>query len=224
MKILYIEDEKEINEWLRKELMKAHYDVYAFKSYHEFKEHHSEEITFDLAILDVMLPGLDGFSIARRLKKEQTDLPIIMLTARSQLEDKLEGLSIADDYVTKPFQVEEILARMQVLLRRFEKDEEVISVKHLEINLKNKTIINTNNDQEILLTQKQYALLNYFVVHGNQILTKEQLYEAVWNEEYIDGDKTLMVHIRYLREKIEEDPSHPEIVETIRGIGYRVRL
>ena len=113
---------------------------------------------------------------------------------------------------------------MQVLLRRFEKDEEVISVKHLEINLKNKTIINTNNNQEILLTQKQYALLNYFVVHGNQILTKEQLYEAVWNEEYIDGDKTLMVHIRYLREKIEEDPSHPEIVETIRGIGYRVRL
>ncbi|MFY8331185.1 response regulator transcription factor [Vagococcus carniphilus] len=224
MKILYIEDEKEINEWLRAELTKAHYEVYAFKSYHEFKEYHSEEITFDLAILDVMLPGLDGFSIARRLKKEQTNLPIIMLTARSQLEDKLEGLSIADDYITKPFQVEEILARMQVLLRRFEKDEEVISVKHLEINLKNKTIINTNNTQEILLTQKQYALLNYFIVHGNQILTKEQLYEAVWNEDYIDGDKTLMVHIRYLREKIEEDPSHPEIVETIRGIGYRVRL
>lgn len=99
----------------------------------------------------------------------------------------------------------------------------MIQLQHLNIHLQDFQVIHIETGEEIALTQIQYGLLQYFITHLNQILTKEQLYEAVWKEPYIDGDKTLMVHIRYLREKIEKDPSHPTIIETVRGIGYRVR-
>src|SRR5690606_17832072 len=178
----------------------------------------------DLAILDVMLPGLDGFSIGKRLKRENSTLPILMLSARTAVEDKLEGLSFADDYVTKPFHPDELAARIEVLLRRFQKNEQTIELQHLRIHTKELHIVNKQTNEEILLTGKQFLLFQCFIRHLNQILTKEQLYEQVWGESYIEGDKTLMVHIRYLREKIELDPSQPTIIETIRGIGYRVKL
>ncbi|GIN19798.1 response regulator transcription factor [Siminovitchia fordii] len=220
--VLYIEDEVEIANWLKQALVQEGFVVHAYPSCEVYEES-EEKFTPDVAILDIMLPGLDGFSIARKLKREYEDLPILMLSARSMLDDKLEGLSIADDYVTKPFQVEEIIARIQVLLRRFNKTNETIRLKHIEVRTKDFTVHDTETGEEILLTQTQYGLLRYFVTHLNQILTKEQLYEAVWQEPYMDGDKTLMVHIRYLREKIEKDPSEPHIIETVRGIGYRVR-
>ncbi len=198
------------------------YDVYLYESYEAF-EKSGKMIDFDAVILDIMLPGLDGFSITRKLKRKYNDLPILLLSARSMLEDKLEGLQIADDYVTKPFHPAEVIARIEVLLRRFNKKDEVIQLQHLNIHLQDFQVIHIETGEEIALTQIQYGLLQYFITHLNQILTKEQLYEAVWKEPYIDGDKTLMVHIRYLREKIEKDPSHPTIIETVRGIGYRVR-
>ncbi|MEK4028294.1 MULTISPECIES: response regulator transcription factor [Bacillaceae] len=220
--VLYIEDEVEIADWLKQALIQAGFNVHAYRSFETYEES-KDKFVPDVAILDIMLPGLDGFSIARKLKREYEGIPILMLSARSMLDDKLEGLSIADDYVTKPFQAEEIIARIQVLLRRFNKTDETIRLKHIEIRTKDFTVHNRESGAEILLTQTQYGLLRYFITHLNQILTKEQLYEAVWQETYIDGDKTLMVHIRYLREKIEQDPSQPQIIETVRGIGYRVR-
>ncbi|GGG30612.1 DNA-binding response regulator [Lysinibacillus alkalisoli] len=220
--ILYIEDEQEIALWLQRALKQQGFTVYHYKSYEAYEES-GHILTPDIVILDIMLPGLDGFSIARKLKREYHDLPILMLSARSMLDDKLEGLSIADDYVTKPFQVEEILARVQVLLRRFHKIDEVLTIQHIAIHTKDLTVFDQEHQREILLTQTQYGLLRYFIEHLNQILTKEQLYEGVWQEPYIDGDKTLMVHIRYLREKIERDASNPTIIETVRGIGYRVK-
>lgn len=219
-KILYIEDEQEIGSWVTAELTDKGYEVSWLTSGEQLGEQIAD---VDLAILDIMLPGLDGFSIGKRIKKINQDIPIIMLSARSAVEDKLEGLGFADDYVTKPFHPDELIARIEVLLRRFQKHEDMIEVGHLQIDMKTLAITNKNTQEEILLTGKQFQLFQYFLRHLNQILTKEQLYEGVWDEQFIEGDKTLMVHIRYLREKIEENPAKPVIIETIRGIGYRVK-
>lgn len=218
--ILYIEDEVDIGEWVCKDLTERGYKVTWLTS-GEYLDQHWHGI--DMAILDVMLPGLDGFSVGKRLKREAPEVPILMLSARSAVEDKLEGLGFADDYLTKPFHPDELAARIEVLLRRSHKFEDVLELQHLRIYTKDMRITDTRTGEDILLTGKQYYLFQYFLRHLNQILTKEQLYEAVWGEPYLEGDKTLMVHIRYLREKIERDPAAPTIIETIRGIGYRVR-
>ncbi|WP_312754624.1 response regulator transcription factor [Rummeliibacillus suwonensis] len=218
--ILYIEDEIEIGSWIANDLKERGYKVTWLESGNEIEKYLSST---DIGILDVMLPGLDGFSIGRRIKKEDSNFPILMLSARTAIEDKIEGLSFADDYLTKPFHPDELAARIEVLLRRFQKSEDILKIGHLKIYTKDLQIINQKNNEEIQLTGKQYYLFQYFIRHLNQILTKEQLYEGVWGESYIEGDKTLMVHIRYLREKIEENPAKPTIIETIRGIGYRVK-
>ncbi|SER34010.1 DNA-binding response regulator, OmpR family, contains REC and winged-helix (wHTH) domain [Gracilibacillus ureilyticus] len=220
-RILYIEDEMEIGSWVAEDLTSRGYEV-TWRQSGENLEHYLKDI--DIAVLDVMLPGLDGFSLGKRIKREVDNLPILMLSARTAVEDKIEGLSFADDYLTKPFHPEELAARIEVLLRRFQKNEDILEIGHLKIDPKTMLIINQNTDEEILLTGKQFYLFQYFIRHLNQILTKEQLYEGVWGEKYMDGDKTLMVHIRYLREKLEENPAKPVIIETIRGIGYRVKI
>ncbi|HLR65744.1 MAG TPA: response regulator transcription factor [Virgibacillus sp.] len=219
-RLLYIEDDSEIGSWLEKELCDRGYDVTWLIS----GEGIGKNVTnAELVILDVMLPGLDGFSIGKRIKNDHPDLPILMLSARTAVEDKLEGLSFADDYVTKPFHPDELIARIEVLLRRFSKSDKPIRLQHLTINPVDYQIKNIETGGEIILTKKQYAILQYFLKNANQILTKEQIYEHVWEEDYLENDKTLMVHIRYLREKIEKDAAHPTIIETIRGIGYRLK-
>ncbi|WP_226670424.1 response regulator transcription factor [Metabacillus litoralis] len=219
--ILYIEDDHEIGQWVQRELVSSGYDVTWLTSGIDLPSDYSK---FSIVILDVMLPGLDGFSIGKRIKKNSEDIPIIMLSARSSIEDKLEGLEFADDYLTKPFHPQELTKRIEVLLRRFNKETTPKKqIKHLEIDLTNTVITNTKTGDEIILTGKQHHIFTFFLRHLNQILTKEQLYEGVWKEPYIEGDKTLMVHIRFLREKLEINSSQPEIIETIRGIGYRVK-
>lgn len=220
-RILYIEDEKEIGQWVSKDLTERGYEVTWLESGEEVDQHIDSK---DIAILDVMLPGLDGFSIGKRIKRENKEIPILMLSARTAVEDKIEGLNFADDYLTKPFHPDELIARVEVLLRRYQKNDDVLDLQHLKIYTKDMRVTNKQTDEEIQLTGKQFYLLQYFIRHLNQILTKEQLYEGVWGESYIEGDKTLMVHIRYLREKIEINPAKPTIIETIRGIGYRVKL
>ncbi|MGX6445719.1 response regulator transcription factor [Neobacillus sp. K501] len=220
LQVLYIEDESEIGSWLTTDLTERGYSVTWLQSGEGIEKY--LELA-DIVVLDVMLPGLDGFSIGKRIKKEHSDLPILMLSARTAVEDKIEGLGFADDYLTKPFHPEELAARLEVLLRRFEKKMDEIRIQHLTIHLKDQQIINQETGEEILLTGKQFQIFQYFLRHLNQILTKEQLYEGVWGESFIEGDKTLMVHIRYLREKLELNPANPTIIETIRGIGYRVK-
>jgi DNA-binding response OmpR family regulator len=218
--ILYIEDDKEIGQWVAKDLTERGYKVTWLTSGEEADAYLAAA---DLVILDVMLPGLDGFSIGKRIKREHNDLPVLMLSARSAVEDKIEGLHFADDYVTKPFHPDELAARIEVLLRRFQKQDDMLELQHLRVDPKSMRIVNKDTGEDIVLTGKQYHLFQYFLRHLNRILTKEQLYEGVWGEPYIEGDKTLMVHIRHLREKLERDPANPTIIETIRGIGYRVR-
>nr|WP_295974987.1 response regulator transcription factor [uncultured Bacillus sp.] len=219
--VLYVEDETDIGQWVTKDLKERGYEVTWLQSGIGTERYLH---TSDIVILDVMLPGLDGFSIGKRIKKENSDLPILMLSARTAVEDKLEGLGFADDYLTKPFHPDELAARVEVLLRRYQKNDDALALQHLTVYPKDMRIVATGTGEEIQLTGKQYLLFQYFIRHLNQILTKEQLYEGVWGESYIEGDKTLMVHIRYLREKLERDPAQPKIIETIRGIGYRVKL
>lgn len=219
--LLYIEDDKEIGEWVSQNLQDRGYAVTWLTSGERAVE---EAATCGLVILDVMLPGLDGFTVGGRLKKQYPDLPILMLSARSSIDDKLQGLKFADDYLTKPFHPDELVARIEVLLRRSgSQDAQPLRIKHLLIHEKENRIFNQDTGEEIVLTGKQYYIFVFLLRHLGQILTKEQIYEAVWGETYLDGDKTLMVHIRHLREKIERDPANPEVIETIRGIGYRVK-
>ncbi|MCX2826742.1 response regulator transcription factor [Bacillus pseudomycoides] len=220
--ILYVEDDHEIGEWVKRELQKQAYEVAWFTS-----ENGTNEVCeiADVIVLDVMLPGLDGFTLGQRFKSEYPDTPIIMLTARTTLEDKIYGLTFADDYITKPFHPKELMARIEVLLRRYNKDgAEVQHVKHLKVFMKEYRIVDIDTGEEIVLSGKQHQIFFYLMKNMNRTLTKEQIFEAVWNESYIEGDKSLMVHIRHLREKIERNPSSPQIIETIRGIGYRCKV
>lgn len=218
--ILYIEDDIEIGNIVKEDLEQRGYIVRWITSGEKALEALEDA---DLVILDVMLPGLDGFTVGQRLKNSHPAIPILMLSARTSVDDKLQGLQFADDYVTKPFHPDELAARIEVLFRRNQRDlPEEIRLGHLKVNMSANRII-TDVGDEIMLTAKQHQIFMYLLQHPNQILTKEQLYEAVWNEPYLEGDKTLMVHIRHLREKIEEEPSSPKIIETIRGLGYRVK-
>ncbi|MEK4976931.1 response regulator transcription factor [Paenibacillus sp. JNUCC32] len=218
--ILYIEDDKEIGAWSKDFLIELGYKVIWRTSGHDAMESFE---TCSLVILDIMIPGLDGYTIGQRFKQRRPDVPILMLTARTSMEDKLQGLSFADDYMTKPFHPDELAARIQVLLRRSgSMASDNLQVKHLNIDRRTNRILNTETMDEIVLTGKQFHIFMYLIDHLNQILTQKQIYEAVWREPYIHGDKSLMVHIRHLREKIEIDSSSPQIIETIRGVGYRV--
>lgn len=219
--LLYIEDDHEIGSVVSADLQDRGYMVRWLRSGEEANE---KAANCQLAILDVMLPGLDGFTIGQRLKRTYPKLPILMLSARTSIDDKLQGLEFADDYLTKPFHPDELAARIEVLLRRNGATvQESLSLKHLIVYEGDNRIINAQSGEEIILTGKQFQIFTYLLRHLGQIMTKEQMYEAVWGENYIEGDKTLMVHIRYLREKLELDPAKPEIIETVRGIGYRVR-
>lgn len=219
--LLYIEDDTEIGEWVYANLQDRGYRVTWLTSGERALEQADE---CRLVILDVMLPGLDGFTIGQRLKKQHPDLPVLMLSARTSIDDKLQGLQFADDYLTKPFHPDELVARIEVLLRRSGNiSPEPLKLRHLLVHERENLIINQDSGEEIMLTGKQFHIFNYLLRHLGQIMTKEQIYEAVWGEPYLEGDKTLMVHIRHLREKIERDPASPEIIETIRGIGYRVK-
>lgn len=218
--LLYIEDDPEIGSFVAADLQDRGYEVTWLRS----GEHAAEAATgCKLAVLDIMLPGLDGFTVGQRLKRHCPGLPILLLSARTSIDDKLQGLQFADDYLTKPFHPDELAARIEVLLRRSGTAvDKPLTLRHLTV-YEDHRIVQADSGEEIVLTGKQYQIFSYLLRHLGQILTKEQIYEAVWGEPYMAGDKTLMVHIRYLREKLEQDPASPEIIETVRGIGYRVR-
>ncbi|MBY0013334.1 response regulator transcription factor [Paenibacillus typhae] len=221
--ILYIEDNEKIGGWVKEELEQRGFSVRWLLSgegaEQEVKQH-------EIVLLDIMLPGLDGFTVGRRLKKAAPAVPILLLTARTSIDDKVEGLQFADDYLTKPFHTDELVARLEVLIRRSggTGSGRILLGEHIEVDPQLQLIFDRRTGEEVILTGKQHQILMYFLRHPNQVLPKEQIYEAVWEEAYITGDKTLMVHIRRLRQKLERNPDSPEIIETLKGIGYRVKL
>jgi two-component system, OmpR family, response regulator len=182
----------------------------------------------DLIVLDVMLPGLDGFEVCRILRKE-TSMPILMLTAKADIVDKVVGLELgADDYITKPFNMRELIARIKAMLRRSEisdaakltqEPEIILSNGNLEIDTARHIVF--KDKQPLELTLKEFELLAFLTKSKNQVFTRDYLLEHIWGYEYAGDSRTVDVHIRWLRQKIEDDPSHPNKLVTVRGVGYK---
>ena len=179
----------------------------------------------DLVVLDLMLPELDGFEVCRRIRKK-IDIPIIMLTARSEDIDKVLGLELgADDYLTKPFNSRELVARIKAILRRsvFREEEakKQLQIGTLQIELLQHRVRLDGN--EINLTSKEFALLSFLAANAGNVYSREQLLEHVWGYDYYGDIRTVDVHIRHIREKIETDPGNPGLIITIWGTGYKIR-
>jgi len=177
----------------------------------------------DLIVLDVMLPGLDGLSVCRILRREEIDTPVIMLTARSSEVDKIVGLdSGADDYITKPFSLGEFLARVRAALRRKPKSisgEQILEAGDLSLDLIGRRAY--RDRQELNLSHKEFDLLAELIRNQGMVLSRDLLLTKVWGYAYVGESRTVDVHVRWLRAKIEDDPSNPKRITTVRSIGYR---
>ena len=179
----------------------------------------------DLLILDIMLPGISGFEICRRIRKEDRRLPILMLTARSDEVDKVMGLDLgADDYLTKPFSLSELLARVRALLRRTQLHEESELPSTLEfgqVRLDFISYVATRRGKPVHLTAKEFALIRYLAAHKGEALRRDLLLDRVWGEDVYPTNRTVDTHILSLRNKLETDPSHPRYLVTVHGVGYK---
>lgn len=219
--ILVVEDEKPIAEILKVNLVKNGYKVLnAYDGEEAIKIATSSEP--DLILLDVMLPKADGFSVCKKLR-ETMSTPIIMLTARTEEVDKVLGLELgADDYITKPFSLRELMARVRANLRRTAimtaEPTESLVFSDLEINVERYEV--KKRGQTIDLTYREFELLKYLALQSGKIFTREHLLNKVWDYEYVGDDRTVDVTIRRLREKIEDDSSNPSYILTKRGVGY----
>lgn len=221
MKILVVEDEHLIATSIKKGLEQEHYVVdLAFDGEEGLDLAASGD--YDLILLDLMLPKMDGLQICRQLRKDEIHTPILMLTAKSQLEDKITGLdSGADDYLTKPFAFEELLARVRALVRRPQNTAttEILKVGDLSLNISTYEVLRAGKN--ISLSSKEYSLLECLIRHSNQILSKDQLIQHVWSYESDILPNTVEVYIRNLRQKIDQNHSQ-KLIKTIRGFGYKI--
>ena len=225
-KILIVDDEEHIVELIKFNLLNAGYDVLtANDGIEAVKIAKSERPS--LLLLDLMLPGIDGFDVCKEIKRdsEMKKTSIIMLTAKGEELDKILGLELgADDYITKPFSVRELLARVKAVLRRtttFEEieDKDVYDSQNLKVDFERHEV--SVNENKVDLTLKEFELLQILIKNKGKILKRETLLDKIWGYEYIGETRTVDVHIRYLRKKIEEDDKNPRFIETIRGVGYR---
>jgi DNA-binding response OmpR family regulator len=223
--ILLIEDDATLAETLRYNLEREGYSVLSAADGIQGLELARRECP-DLLILDVMLPRLDGFSVCRILRQE-SDIPVVMLTARQDEVDRIAGLELgADDYVSKPFSLGELLARVRAILRRTERrapmqptNREMLEAGEIRIDAKSRRAWRSND--ELNLPQKEFDLLTCLLRNRGIALSRDLLLERVWGFDFLGDSRTVDVHIRWLREKIETDPAHPRYIQTVRGVGYR---
>ncbi len=221
-KILVVEDDSQIARFVELELEHEGYEVKKVDNGYDGLNMLKTN-DFDLMLLDIMLPGIDGVEVCREVR-EFSDLPIIMLTAKSELEDKVKGLDTgADDYLTKPFEIEELLARIRALLRRKKGDVEsghILETDSVEVNLDAHTV--SRNGEKIELTKKEYDLLVYLIENEGIVVSREKLLNNVWGYDYTGETNIVDVYIRYLRSKID-DPYDKKLIHTVRGVGYVLR-
>lgn len=226
MKILVVDDEIDIVNLLKMSLEENGYQVVTTSNGKEAYEKFLSE-PIDLIILDVMMPVMDGFTLLRKIREKST-VPIIMLTARSDDIDKVLGLGLgADDYLPKPFSLVELVARVGAVLRRCTeyvqvKDEKRSVITYGELSVDKEKCCAYKNNQLLPLGAKEFKLLLHFMEKPEWVFTKQQLYRAVWEDEYYYDDNTIMVHISRLRNHLEDDPQNPQYLKTIRGIGYKL--
>lgn len=222
MKILLVEDEHRIANAIKKGLELEHYTVdvvYDGSSGFDL----ATTADYDLLILDLMLPQLDGLSVCKNLRKQNVHTPILILTAKGQTKDKVDGLnSGADDYLTKPFSFEELLARIKALLRRPQKTEDVL-LKIADLTLDTNSFTLKRGIKNIQLSNREFFILEYLMRNPSKILTKEQIINHVWDYETNILPNTVEVFIRNLRSKIEKPfPDKPPLIFTVRGFGYKI--
>lgn len=223
-KILVVDDEEHIAELISYNLTSNGYKVIVANNGNDAVKLAVEEKP-NLILLDLMIPGKDGYDVCKdvRSNSEIRNIPIIMLTAKSEELDKILGLELgADDYITKPFSVRELLARVKAVLRRFsisEPESNVLVFGNLTADFDKREIL--VNDKKLDLTLKEFELLEILIRNKGKILTRDTLLDKIWGYEYIGETRTVDVHIRYLRKKIELDDKKPKLIETIRGVGYR---
>ncbi|TQR18297.1 response regulator transcription factor [Psychrobacillus soli] len=222
--VLIIEDEENIARVLQLELEFEGYAVeIAYTGTDGLIKY--REKSWDLVLLDLMLPGLNGLDVLRRIRATEADTPVILLTAKSNLEDKVTGLDLgANDYVTKPFEIEELLARVRTAIR-FSKTSSILTEKDKNVHTFHSLLLNeqtreiTNDGESVNLTPREYDLLLYLMKHPNQVLTREQLLDAVWGFDYYGDTNVVDVYIRYVRKKLEENQKS-SLIQTVRGVGY----
>ncbi|NLW42677.1 MAG: response regulator transcription factor [Tissierellia bacterium] len=219
--IMVVDDSLDLREVLALYLRNAGYEVIEACDGIDAMEKLKDN-SISLMILDIMMPRMDGFELIRKLGKNR-NFPVIFLSAKSEVQDKIMGLHLgADDYISKPFDPGEVLARVMAVLRRTKPDmEKEIIVENLKWDVENRLVY---LDEKILdLRAKEYNLLTLFMKRPGKVFTKQEIYEFLWEEEYFNDDNTIMVHISNLREKIEENPKNPTKIITIRGIGYMMK-
>lgn len=221
MRILIAEDEKSLNRIIAKQLKASGYSVdCAFNGEEAYDLISMTD--YDAAVFDVMMPKIDGFSLLRKIRNEGNNLPVLFLTARDSIEDRVEGLDIgADDYLVKPFAFEELLARIRVLIRKNSvSNSNVITVADLTVDISKRRV--TRGGREISLSAKEYELLQYLAVNNGIVLSREKIEDHIWNYDYEGGTNVVDVYIRYLRKKIDEGYDK-KLIHTVRGMGYVLR-
>ena len=221
MRLLYAEDEEDLNKVVTKKLTEEGFSV---DSCFDGKEaiDNVQFTEYDAAILDIMMPHADGFAVLKELRKLKKNTPVLFLTARDSIEDRVTGLdSGANDYLVKPFSFEELLARIRVLTReKHGLTENILSIANLSLNLSSHTV--TRGGTEINLTSKEYQLLEYLLYNKEKVLSREKIENHIWNYDYEGGTNVIDVYIRYLRKKIDEGfPT--KLIHTVRGAGYVIR-
>ena len=222
-RILLVEDEEKLARFVELELTHEGYQVEkAFDGRTGLEL--AEKGGFDLLLLDIMLPGLNGLEVLRRLRKEGSSVPVIMLTARDAVMDKVTGLDMgADDYVTKPFSIEELLARIRAALRKQtvqKKEDSLLSCADLTVDVSRHRV--TRGGKEIELTGREFSLLQFFMENKTIVLSRDQLLEKVWGYDYLGETNVVDVYVRYLRGKIDEG-FELKLLQTVRGVGYVLR-
>ena len=223
-KVLILEDELNIRSFVVINLQRAGYEVLEAGTGQEALDCLQQNPEIGVAILDIMLPDMDGFEVCRRIRATNKQMGVIMLTARTQEMDKVTGLMTgADDYVTKPFSPAELTARIDALFRRMGADasvsKEVLTQGPFVMNIRNRTL--EKNGKRIRLTQVEYAMVKLFMVNPGRALSREEILAAVWGREYEGELKIVDVNIRRLRIKIEEDTANPTYITTVWGFGYK---
>jgi two-component system response regulator MprA len=222
MKILIVDDERAVRESLQRALELEGYETEQAADGREALERLGADAQADAVLLDVLMPGVDGLEVCRTIRRNGNPVPVLMLTARTQVEDRVEGLDAgADDYVTKPFALEELLARLRALLRRTaDGDGKTLSFADLELDPGTREV--RRGGELIELTRTEFSLLELFMLNPRQVLTRSVIFERVWGYDFGYGSNSLDVYIGYLRRKTEAG-GKPRLIQTVRGVGYALR-
>lgn len=218
MRVLIAEDEKDLNKILSERLKAEHYSVDSCYDGQEALDYLASA-EYDAVIMDIMMPVMDGLSVLRTMRRKNDGTPVLLLTAKDSIEDRVQGLDAgANDYLVKPFAVEELLARIRVLLRKpAETPKTCYQVADLEVHMDTRQVL--RGGKEVKLSGKEFALLRYMIQNEGIVLSRDRLEEHLWNFDYAGGSNVIDVYIRYLRKKIDEG-YEPKLIHTVRGAGY----